>query len=98
MKKVLLVSTVLLAGAFMVNAQNERARLSPSMANKVFPVNKNISMVDNLHAQFASTFATPRQSVPSPLGVSIVGFTWYDLQSNNAVGRRIINHGDGTVS
>jgi len=97
MKKLLLVSTVLLAGAFIVNAQNGRASLTPSMANKAFPIVKNASNVDNLHAQFASTFSTAHQSVPSPLTPSIVGYTWYDLQSNSAVGRRIVNYADGTV-
>ncbi|MBI4945731.1 MAG: T9SS type A sorting domain-containing protein [Bacteroidetes bacterium] len=59
MKKLLLIITVLLTGAFIVNAQNQNPAVDTMLT---------------------------------------VGYTYYDLQTNASMPRRIINHPDGTVS
>src|ERR1035437_6571796 len=113
MKKLLLVSTILLTGAFVVNAQTQkRATLKSSLANKSYPIIKNKTAVDqctNLNQNTSSGASNAARQTPAapvvhkshnPSAASSVplkvGSTYYDLQSNAAVPRRIINHGDGT--
>ena len=103
MKKLLLVSTVLLTGAFLVNAQDQkRVTLKPSLANKVAPVYKKHTddcPVVNNNATSTEKESTIVPAVNNQMYTPLtVGVTYYDLQSNAAVPRRIINYGDGTLS
>lgn len=96
MKKLLLISTVLLAGACVVNAQSQR--LSVKHSSKAYPVLKTLPTND---AQFPSSSVIPSNKTPKPsalLSSRRVGYTCYELQSNNAPPRNIINHTDGTLS
>src|SRR3972149_7531892 len=97
MKKLLLISSVVLAGACIVTAQSQRL----STGKKAYPVIKNLPTEVSFptsasSSQGSSAFVKKNPSVMS--GFRIVGTTCYDLQSNNSAGRAIINHGDGTLS
>lgn len=96
MKKVILVSAALLTGAFMVNAQ---LRKSIAKSNTAVLTTKRI-VADDTYAKAAIAFSPKEKNNPSPFASSAltVGYTKYDLQSNNASARRIINHPDGTIS
>ncbi|TAL63026.1 MAG: T9SS type A sorting domain-containing protein [Bacteroidetes bacterium] len=97
MKKLLLISTALLIGTFVVNAQSQRL-LKPSMANKGFPILKNLPT----DFQFPSTTTQEPAVIPAKssnvLAGTLLGYTCYELQSNNAAGRQIQHHSDGTLS
>lgn len=111
MKKLLLFSSVLLAGACVVIAQStvpsRQTGLRPSFSNIAYPIEKNIlneiSFPNSTsHSSPPSTRKAPLRSLlkktPSPLASKVVGFTCFDVESYNSMGRNIINHGDGTLS
>jgi len=93
MKKSLLFSSVLLMSVYFVNAQTGKLGLP----NTVHPLQKNLKTNE------PSFLTTPSQGSlfkknPSVMAGRLVGYTCYDLQTNASVGKRIINHGDGTFS
>lgn len=97
MKKVLLpISLTMLAAVCTVQAQNQ----SLSTGNKPYPRIKNIlTEVQPEQGMGAATrFNTKLNFKRNASTYRIVGTSCYDLQSNNSVGRTIINHGDGTLS
>ena len=98
MKKSLLFFYVLFCvSVYEVHAQNQK--LVSSVSNKGVPYNKYLS-VDESYYKVATTFSTHKTKTNlSPLSNSLkVGSTYYDLQSNASMSRRIIAHGNGTVS
>ena len=99
MKKLLLISSALLIGTCVVNAQS-RLTAKPSIANKAFPVMKNLPTdVQLTFPQTSVSTGSASHKGSNPLsGARLLGYTCYELQSNASSPRNIINHGDGTVS
>lgn len=98
MKKSLLFFYVLFCvSVYEVHAQNQK--LVSSVSNKGVPYNKHLA-IDDSYYKVATTFSTHKTKTNlSPLSNSLkVGTTKYDLQSNASMSRRIIAHGNGTVS
>lgn len=94
-----LISSILLASACMVTAQNGRVKgITPQPILKDLP--------NEVVAPLSQSALTPirkygnNKKNPSTLASTyrLIGYACYDLQSNNSVGRTIINHGDGTLS
>jgi len=94
MKKSLLISTALLIGVCAVNAQTQR--LIPSSGSKASAIAKNLPT----DYQFSSAATqNPNPHKPSSVAATkLLGYTCYELQSNCASPRTILNHSDGTVS
>lgn len=105
MKKLLLLGSAILTGIGVINAQDQRL----STGKRIYPLIKNFST----EAAFPEnqTSRSGLISAPGPVHLlnpkrnsslrstyRVVGTSCYDLQSNNSVGRSIINHGDGTLS
>ena len=95
MKKLLLVSAVLLMGSCIVDAQNQR--LIPSSGSKPSPILKNLPTDYHFPNSTSAQNPSPRKPL-APLASKLLGYTCYELQSNCAAPRNIINHVDGTVS
>ncbi len=96
MKKSLLLSSFVLIGACVVNVQGQNAR--PLLPNKAVPILRTLPMNDS---NFPSSTATPKPITHkgnSVLASTLVGYTCYELQSNSAAPRNIINYADGTLS
>ncbi len=102
MKKLLPFFYALLTVPIALKAQNEKLTVQPSLANKAIITSKSVSYTtheDGFPNGGTNSIATKKHpftySTKTPL---IVGYTWYDLQTNSAVGRRIVLHQDGTAS
>ncbi len=101
MKQSLLVSAILFIAAGGIIAQNQSRELlkaDPSVANKEYPLIKN----SQAEVQFSTSPALENSSSrkePSVLGTAkLLGYTCYELQTQYAATRSIINHPDGTIS
>lgn len=95
MKKILFISVALAATSVPPLAGQERLIVKPtSISNKAFPVVKHLPIND---AIFPAPVLKKNPSVMMAVG-RLVGYSCYDLQTNNSLGKRIINHGDGTLS
>lgn len=97
MKKTLLISAAILIGACVVNAQTTGRLLKPSIANKAFPILKNLSTDFQPVTGVASGPAVVKKN-PATLASTLLGFTCYELQSNCSAPRQLIHHSDGTIS
>jgi hypothetical protein len=98
MKKILLAGIGLGIGFFAV-AQNQKQLLKPSIAGKTYPVTGNEVLPDADGTQAARVSQPSSSHVTKPKNIgTVIGSTWYDLQTNAAVARRIVNHGNGTIS
>ena len=98
MKKILLAGIGLGIGFFAV-AQNQKQILKPSIAGKTYPVKENEALPDADGTPAARLSQPSSSHVAKPRNIgTVIGSTWYDLQSNAAVARRIVNHGNGTLS
>jgi len=106
MKKPLLLPLAILSGLAMMaqNSPNPNGHLlSKKIANKTYPAKEN-HLVGGAESVFAGNSSkvlkhggNPTVQVSAPAG-TLIGGTIYDLQSNSAVARRVVNHGDGTLS
>jgi hypothetical protein len=101
MKKHLLLGIGLGIGlcAAAQNSPNKQL-LKPSIANKMCPLTEYTALTGD--EKISSVINSNRGNHISPakpksVGVNI-GVTIYDLQTNASVARRIINHGNGTIS
>lgn len=95
MKRFLLSASALLLGISGF-AQSTGAQLSPELRNKTIEVPRYPQ--NNTSSELAEDYeAQKQQSIRTPLEVEI-GESNYDLQTNSAIHRRIINHGNGTIS
>ncbi len=101
-----LVSALLISGASW--AQNKQLPPSPypftgNAVNKAIPVPRAIN--DNAGIPYNQQHRAIKQNRP-PLGQSasatvseaVIGFTYYDLQTNASIRNGFLNHGDGTFS
>lgn len=99
MKKSLLISAALLAGVCIVNAQGQKLSVKPSIGSQAYPILKNLPT----ELPFPSN-VTPLPSTLTPKPSNkinagkLLGYTYYELQTNCAAGRNVLNHADGTVS
>ena len=101
MKKHLLIVLVL-GIEISVTAQNQGNTLvKPTISGKSYPYIKGKEITGDGGRQVnlnpSNSNAGDRASGRSESGI-LIGQTSYDLHSNSAVARRIINHGDGTLS
>lgn len=101
MKKHLLIGLVLGFG-ISVTAQNQSNTLvKPSIASKSYPYSKGKAITGDGSTQATLNSSNSKvgdRAVGRSESGTVIGQTTYDLQSNSAVARRIINHGDGTLS
>jgi len=99
MKRILLIATTLLFG-LNVGAQSPIKKTNVKLTGKLAEPMKVEKFKPATGSEPRSTApGTRNSSGASASGVGVeVGITYYDLQSNSAVARRIINHGDGTIS
>ena len=100
MRKILLTSIILGLG-FSIIAQNNKnqSQINHGGSDKTFPLNKAISNLTGDNNNLASPTNKPKNNnVSRNIVGTKIGETIYDLQSNSSVPRRIINHGDGTLS
>jgi hypothetical protein len=99
MKKVLLAGIGLGIG-FISVAQNQKQILKPSISGASYPVKEHEALPDGNESP-AARMSQPSSAIhtkkPSTVG-TVIGSTWYDLQTNSSVARRIVNHANGTVS
>ena len=99
MKKTLL--TILLSAPFLLFAQSPVKELKVVGANNVKVEKSSIQSVDLSkvpdQAKGSSSY-TPKTKKAKNYTYTVLGETYYDLQTNSSVGRRIVLHSDGTVS
>jgi hypothetical protein len=101
MKKHLLLGLGLGFGIIAI-AQNHSTNLvKPSLSTKSYPFVKGKEITGNENVSVKRKSANLKKAAHSmsrSMNGTIIGQTWYDLQTNAAVARRIVNHGDGTIS
>jgi len=94
MKKVLLFSLALCIGLAGF-AQYHLSSQSAALAKKSKVAINRVS--DNDQTTPADKVQNPTTSAKT-ITATLLGTTWYDLQTNKCVQNRIVNHGDGTIS
>ena len=98
MKKTLLFGMSLALG-ISLNAQQSNNLVGPKMSRQAVPFNPKAFYGDITPAN-AGTGA--KKITPPPRNNTItatqIGETYYDLQSNSSMARRIVNHSDGTIT
>ena len=102
MKKILLLN-VILAMALSGHAQEQEARKShevvaPIYSNPVTTEDELPSTPDPSQAGGEAQGLDDFIPAAGFIDTSLIGGTSYDLQSNAAIGRRVINHGNGELS
>lgn len=97
MKKLLLISALILTGSCVVIAQSQLG-VKSTVGYKGYPILKNIPTNEAIFPSAAVPINSKSHKTPSTLGSRVVGYTCYELQSNCAAPRNIINHGDGSFS
>jgi len=104
MKKPLLLPLALLSGLAMMaqSTQNPNGSLvEKKIATKAYPMNMAIGGTENIFSGNAAKVVkktTPTTQAASAPAGTLIGQTYYDLQSNASVARRVLNHGNGTLS
>src|ERR1035437_11197377 len=99
MKKHLLLGLTLGLGITAIAQNQSNILLKPSIAKKSFLYikGKEISGNENGSALHQSSNSQKNvRSMSRSMNGTIIGHTWYDLQTNSAVARRIRNYGDKT--
>ncbi len=101
MKKYLLI-TLLFGIGLSITAQNQsKALVKSSISNKLYPYIKGKVIPgdgNNEFSQHANNSNAGAPSMSRSNNGTLIGQTTYDLQTNSSVARRIINHGDSTIS
>jgi hypothetical protein len=101
MKKHLLLGIGLGIGLCSV-AQNtpNKQLVKPQIANKMYPLTEYSALTgDEKLTSVINNNPSNHISPAKPVSKGVnIGVTIYDLQTNAAVARRIINHGNGTIS
>ncbi|PCJ67631.1 MAG: hypothetical protein COA58_00405 [Bacteroidetes bacterium] len=99
MKKTLL--TILLAAPFLLFAQHPVKELRVIGAENVKFEKSSIRAIDiskvSEQTKGSDTY-TPKNKKEKNYTYTILGETYYDLQTNSSVGRRVVLHSDGTIS
>ena len=101
MKKHLLLGLTLGLGIAAIAQTQSNNLLKPSIAKKSFLYTKGKEISGNENGSALHQSSNSQKAVRSmsrSMNGTIIGQTWYDLQTNAAVARRIVNHGDGTLS
>lgn len=96
MKKILLTFTGVCSLLFAV-AQNQGNVAQMSAEQRAVSVEVPLNMVINQNPQ-PGTQTTNNNSVQRSATETEIGDTRYDLQTNSSIQRRILNHGNGTIS
>ncbi len=99
MKKHLLLGVALGIGMYSVAQNQSEKLLKPAVAGKSYPASENKALSgDEIITNKKAPSKTNGSVKPLTSTGTVIGGTTYDLQTNSAISRRIINHGNGTLS
>src|SRR6185436_16508152 len=114
MKKKLLILTMLFFSITVFGQNNKFVPLHPSSKPvKIYPLSKNVQNIKllvpkkiaegssvpvNNNKSLEMLSAVPVSKVTMSVTETIIGNTYYDLQTNGTISNRLIKNPDGTIS
>ena len=104
MKRLLLVGLMFcFVGAFaqqsqMVKAKKALSRVNPALLKLKLLASKNKNVDYGAPVNKNTALRSSRPTIQGTADETTIGYTYYDLQTNNTISNRFSNNGDGTMS